>query len=148
MHRPSVAAQASGSGDWRSRSPKSLFVCSEFEAETLRQTGGQTDYKRERAVIAVETGDGVQFPGFQPSVLLTWEQERRFGSQQGCLGGHHRWSLPLRMMAFLLRTHLQPLHSLSCVIQPGMMLWKVICKLAPMTLGFGKFWLVCLPAGG
>jgi hypothetical protein len=50
MHRPSVAAQASGNGDWRSRSPKSFFVCSEFEAETLRQTDGLTDYKRRQTI--------------------------------------------------------------------------------------------------
>lgn len=48
-------------------------------------------------------------------------------------------------MALLLRTlHLQPwlphLHSFSSVIQPGMMLWKVICKLTLASPG----WCICL----
>lgn len=56
------------------------------------------------------------------------------------------------MIALFLRTlHLQPwllyLHSLSRVIQSGLMLWKVICKLTPVTPGFGKSWLVHLPVG-
>lgn len=42
--------------------------------------GRQIDYKIEKAAIAVETGDRVQLPSFQLSVLLLWEQERSCGS--------------------------------------------------------------------
>lgn len=68
----------------------------------------------------------------------------------GLSGVHHKWSLHLRMMArFLWTLHLQswlpPLHSLSHVIQSGMVPWKVICKLIPVTRALARpGWRVCL----
>lgn len=91
---------------------------------------------------------GYSSPAFSLVLLLRWQQKRSCGSQQDCWGCH-RWSLHLHVVALLRVLCLQPqlrhLHLFSDVIQPGMMLCTVICKLTPGTWApASPGWCVCL----